>query len=241
MKKPVVGITIGDPAGIGPEIVIKALLDIDVKEQLCPVVIGSARVLESESARLQSDVTINKIQYPWQGRFDRGYINIIDIDNVDLKSLCLGKMQPDVGMAALEYLEKSFDMAKEGKIGSVATAPVNKQAVNAASKGFVGHTEKLAEMTKTEPLTMFEVRNLRVFFLSRHVSLKKACELVTFENVLNCIQNCDKALQSLGLRKRSIAVSGLNPHNGDNGMFGDEEIKETLPNISCNQAIESIC
>ncbi|OPZ89256.1 MAG: 4-hydroxythreonine-4-phosphate dehydrogenase 2 [Firmicutes bacterium ADurb.Bin419] len=231
MKKPVVGITIGDPAGIGPEIVIKALLDIDVKEQLCPVVIGSARVLESESARLQSDVTINKIQYPWQGRFDRGYINIIDIDNVDLKSLCLGKMQPDVGMAALEYLEKSFDMAKEGKIGSVATAPVNKQAVNAASKGFVGHTEKLAEMTKTEPLTMFEVRNLRVFFLSRHVSLKKACELVTFENVLNCIQHCDKALQSLGLKKRSIAVSGLNPHNGDNGMFGDEEIKEIQPAV----------
>lgn len=133
MKKPVVGITIGDPAGIGPEIVIKALLDNQLEEQCCPVVIGSAQVLESESARLHSEVTINKIQYPWQGRFDRGYINIIDIDNVDLKSLCSGKMQPDVGMAALEYLEKSFNMAKEGKIDCVATAPVNKQAVNAAS------------------------------------------------------------------------------------------------------------
>lgn len=232
MGKPVVGIPIGDPAGIGPEIVLRSLKNRELYEICRPLVIGNIDILNRIEEMIKTGLKLNAVAEPEKGKFSYGVVDVISLDVFDAGSLEYGKVQASAGRSAFEFIVKAVELAQAGSIHAIATAPINKEAIKAAAIDFIGHTEMLAELTNTDdPLTMFQVRNLRVFFLTRHVSLKEACSLVTKERLFNYIVKCERALKSLGLERRLIAVAGLNPHNGEHGLFGNEEETDIEPAI----------
>ena len=178
------------------------------------------------------DLEINQIETPEQGNFTKGIIDLINLNNINIEELEIGKVQKIAGKAAFEYIEKVVELALKKEIHAIATTPINKESLRAANIPYIGHTEILEDLTNTyNPLTMFQVQSLRVFFLTRHVSLRKACELVTKENVYEFIIRCIDALEVLGVVNPKLAVAGLNPHSGEHGLFGDEEVNEIEPAI----------
>lgn len=232
MSKPVIGITMGDPAGIGPEIVVKALNSENVYKTSNPIVIGEENILKQAMEISEIDLEIHQIKNPAQGKFTKGTIDLINIDNINTEELEIGKVQKLAGKAAFEYIEKAVELALKKEIHAIATAPINKESLRSAGIPYIGHTEILENLTNSHnSLTMFQVRNLRVFFLSRHVSLREACDLVTKERVYEFIILCKNALERLGVKNPKIAVAGLNPHCGEHGLFGDEEVKEIQPAV----------
>ncbi|ENJ9653052.1 4-hydroxythreonine-4-phosphate dehydrogenase PdxA [Clostridium botulinum] len=231
-NKPIIGIPIGDPAGVGPEIVVKSLTEAEVYEKCNPILIGDAKVIKQAMGFCNVNLNINSIKKAGEGKFTLGTIDLIDLNNIDIDELKIGKVQGIAGKAAFEYIKKSVEMAKEGELDAIATTPINKESLREGNVNYIGHTEILADLTDTEdPLTMFEVRGMRVFFLTRHVSLRKACDLVTKERVLDYIIRCSEALEKLGVKDGKMAVAGLNPHSGEHGLFGDEEMKAVVPAI----------
>ena len=232
MDRPIIGIPMGDPAGIGPEIVVKALNREEVYKISKPIVIGDRDVISNAMKFCGLDLNINVVESPQKGKYIKGTIDLIDLNNIDIDELEIGKIQAIAGKAAFEYIEETVKLALEKKIDAIATTPINKESLKAANIPYIGHTEILEGLTNTSnPLTMFQVDNLRVFFLSRHVSLRQACDLVTEERVYDYIKRSKEALEVLGIRDGKIAVAGLNPHSGEHGLFGDEEVKEIEPAI----------
>ena len=232
MDRPIIGIPMGDPAGIGPEIVVKALNSQEVYQISKPLVIGDKDLISQAMKFCGIDLNINLVADPDEGEYTRGTIDLIDLDNVDIDKLEIGKIQAMAGQAAFEYIKKAVEIAMDKKIDAIATTPINKESLKAANIPYIGHTEMLESLTNTSnPLTMFQVDNLRVFFLTRHLSLRKACDLVTKERVYDYIVRSRDALEVLGIRDAKIAVAGLNPHSGEHGLFGDEEVKEIEPAI----------
>src|SRR5690554_6669114 len=231
-KIPVIGVPMGDPAGIGPEIVVKALQVDELHRDAHIVVIGDRDTMLKAMDICQANIELKVISQVKDGNYRPGTINLMDMNNVDVGRLEYGKVQAMAGRAAFEYIKKAVDLAMAGEIHVLATTPINKEALKAGGINYIGHTEILADLTGTvDPLTMFEVDSLRVFFLSRHVSLREACDLVTKERVLDYIIRCHAALERLGIRGAKLAVAGLNPHCGENGLFGDEEVKEIAPAV----------
>lgn len=232
MKKPVIGIPMGDPAGIGPEIVVKALMNPEIYEKCTPIVIGDISVLEKIKKILKADIKFSKVDNTNNILSKSGYIDVIDLSNIDAEALVFGMVDAKAGKAAYEYIEKVTLMAMNCEIDAIATTPINKESIRAADVDFIGHTEMLAHLSGTEdPLTMFQVRNMRVFFLSRHLSLKAACEAVKKDKVKDYSVRCLEALVKLGIKDPLLAVAGLNPHNGEHGLFGDEEVNEITPAV----------
>ncbi|OPX42884.1 4-hydroxythreonine-4-phosphate dehydrogenase 2 [Ruminiclostridium hungatei] len=232
MNRPYIGIPMGDPAGIGPEIVVKAIAREEINRVCKPAVIGSVKLISKYIAMLGLALKVRVIESSSRGSYETGMINVVDLDNIEPDSLKLGSVQAGGGTASYQYIKKCVELAKAGQLEAIATTPINKQALKAGNVDFIGHTEILAALTDTpDPLTMFEVRGMRVFFLTRHVSLAKACELVTEHRLLDYIDRCTGALKSLGITEGIMAVAGLNPHSGDNGMFGAEELKEIAPAV----------
>jgi 4-hydroxythreonine-4-phosphate dehydrogenase len=232
MTRPVVGIPMGDPAGIGPEIILKALKNEKLYSLCKPLVVGNIGVLKQIDKVVGSKLLFNIIDEPGHGKYTHGAVDIISLNNLDAGSFEYGRVQAVTGKAAYEYIVKTVELANLGVITAIATAPINKEAIRAANINFTGHTEMLADLTNTyDPLTVFQVNNLRVFFLTRHVSLKEAYDLVKEDRIADYILRCDTALRYLGLEKGLIAVAGLNPHNGEHGLFGDEEVREIEPAI----------
>jgi 4-hydroxythreonine-4-phosphate dehydrogenase len=230
--KPIIAITLGDPAGIGPEIVVKSLSDPRIYETCRPLVIGDKNVILDTLAMCRLSAHVNVITQPEEGQYQLGVIDLIDLKNIDMTKLQIAKVQAMCGQAVFDYLEKAVALAMAKKVDAIATTPINKNALKAAGIKHIGHTEMLEALSQTEdPLTMFEVRGMRVFFLSRHVSLRQACDLVTKERVLNYLIRCTEALRRLGVTEGTMAVAGLNPHSGDDGLFGDEEILQVEPAI----------
>ena len=222
----------GDPAGIGPEIVIKAVCDPQVLAVCRPLVIGDKNMITRAMGLCSLDVIINTIDDPEQGDYRCGVVNMIDLNNADTAAVKIGRIQPICGKAAFDYIKRSVSMALAGQIDAIATAPINKESLRAAGIDYIGHTEILAALTDTaDPLTMFEVLGLRVFFLSRHVSLRQACDMVTRDRLLDYIVRCTDALECLGVSGGLMAVAGLNPHSGEHGLFGDEEMRHIVPVI----------
>jgi 4-hydroxythreonine-4-phosphate dehydrogenase len=237
MNRPVIGIPLGDPAGVGPEIVVKALKDRNIYERSRPVVIGDKNVVTQALAFCSLKSNVNVVNSPADGVFENGTIDLVDLNNVDINQLKIGEVQAAGGRAAFEFIKRSVELAMSGSVDAIATTPINKKSLKAASVPFIGHTEILAGLTGTkDPLTMFEVRNMRVFFLSRHVSLRKACDMVTKERILDYIERCTAALERLGIMEGTMAVAGLNPHSGEHGLFGDEEVNEVEPAVKEAQA-----
>jgi 4-hydroxythreonine-4-phosphate dehydrogenase len=232
MNRPFIGIPMGDPAGIGPEIVVKALANENIHEICKPVVIGEKKTLEQAMKFCNLELQIRVIKDVNEGNYKKGVLNLIDLGNVDIDILVVGTVQGMAGKAAFEYIKKAVDLALDKKVAAIATTPINKEALKKGGIDYIGHTEILEDLTDSyDPLTMFQVHNLRVFFLSRHVSLKKACDMVTEKRVYDYINRCIKAMERLGIENPRLAVAGLNPHSGEHGLFGDTEVKEIEPAI----------
>ncbi|OQW94708.1 MAG: 4-hydroxythreonine-4-phosphate dehydrogenase, partial [Beggiatoa sp. IS2] len=173
-----------------------------------------------------------------QGHYQVGTIDLIDLHNVELSKLRLGEVQAMAGRAGYDYIKTAVSLAMAGEVSAIATTPINKESLKAAQVNQIGHTEILEELSQTqELLTMFEVKGMRVFFLSRHVSLRQACDLVTQERVLKYIIRCIEALRQLGVHEGTLAVAGLNPHSGEHGLFGNEEVLHVEPAVQQAQAL----
>ena len=226
-----IAIPMGDPAGVGPEIVVKTAVAKEILDLCDLVVIGDKKVLEKAIEICQVDLKIHTIKNVEEGIYEKGILNVFDLENIDINTLEYGKVQGMCGKAAFEYIKKSVELAMEHKVDAIATTPINKESLRAGNINYIGHTEILGDLSNSrDPLTMFEVDNMRVFFLTRHMSLRKACDAITKERVLEYIERCTKALKQLGVSGK-MAVAGLNPHSGEHGLFGDEEVKEITPAI----------
>ena len=230
--KPIIAIPMGDAAGIGPEITVRALADKMIQEIARCVVVGDKDVLEDAIRFSGVDLRIKCIEEPANGDYTPGVLNLIDLDNIDMNALKIGEIQAMTGQAAYEYIKKATELCLAHKADVLSTTAINKESLKLAEVPYIGHTEIVGALTGTKnPLTMFQVRNLRVFFLTRHVSLRKACDLVTKDSLLTFFDDCVKALEVLGVDNPKIAVAGLNPHSGEHGLFGTEEVDHVIPAV----------
>ena len=231
--RPILASTMGDPAGIGPEICVRALLSPEVRDISRSFVIGDARVLEKALAVCGLTGTLHRIAGPEDIADRDGVIDVLHQDSADPSVLKLGEVQPLGGQAAFAAIKASIDLAMSHRVEGVVTAPINKESLQAAKIPFIGHTEMFAEYTgATEEMTMFTISGLKIFFLTRHMSLAKACASITVERVGKGIDLCIKALGQLGYETPHLAVAALNPHGGEDGMFGREEIEGIKPAIA---------
>jgi len=229
---PILGITMGDPAGIGPEIAAKALADKYIYDICRPLVVGDAGVMTEAVKIANVNLAIRPISRVDEAKFEYGVMDVIDLKNVDLSRLEYGKVSAMAGNAAFEAVRKVIELAMDGEIDGTVTGPINKEAINLAGHHFAGHTEIYAHFTKTRDYTMMlAYGDLRVVHVSTHVSLRKACDLVKKERVLKVIKLAYDACRKLGFENPKIGVAGLNPHSGEGGLFGDEEEKEIIPAI----------
>lgn len=235
--KPLIAIPMGDPAGIGPEIVAKALMNKKVHDTARCIVIGDAGVINDAISFTKADLKVKQIKEVNEGDYSEGILNLINLNNIKMEQFQHGIISGMCGRAAYEYIEKSIALAMKGDVAAVATPPINKEALKAGKVDFIGHTEIFGALTNTEdPLTMFEVRGMRVFFLTRHVSLRKACDMITKERIKDYVKRCKAVLETLGVTEGTMAIAGLNPHSGEHGLFGDEEVKHITPAVEELQA-----
>lgn len=232
MLKPLIAIPLGDPAGIGPEIVVKSIANKKVFETARCVVIGDKDVVGHVINFTNAKIKINTIDTPKEGLYEEGILNLIDLNNINMGKFKVGRVCGMCGKAAYEYIEKSIQLANSKEVDAISTAPINKESLKEGDINFIGHTEIFAALTNTEdPLTMFEVQGMRVFFLSRHVPLRRACDMVTKERIKDYVIRSHKVLEKLGIVKGTMAIAGLNPHSGENGLFGTEEVEHIMPAI----------
>ena len=231
-KKPILGITMGDPASIGPEITVKALSDPAIYEKCSPIIIGDAAVMEAAVGIVGKDVKINAVSDVKEAKFEFGTIDVYDMKLVDMDKLERGVVSAMAGNAAFQYVKKVIELAMNHEVDATVTNALNKEAMNLAGHHYSGHTEIYAEYTGTKKYTMMLAHeNLRVVHVSTHVSLREACDRVKKDRVLEVIRIADQACKELGIKEPKIGVAGLNPHSGENGMFGREEIEEITPAI----------
>ncbi|GAB3649312.1 4-hydroxythreonine-4-phosphate dehydrogenase PdxA [Echinicola sediminis] len=232
MERPIIAITMGDPAGIGPEIIVKSFLHGGIHENCKPLVVGDAQTIALMAERLGVDLKVNAIQTVGDANFDPGAIDVFDLDNVDQDQLKMGKVSAMAGNAAFEAVKKTIELALAEEVDATVTAPINKESINLAGHHYAGHTEIYAEFTGTEKFAMLLVeQNLRVIHVTTHVPLRQACDLVKKDRVLDVIRLLHDACVQFGIEAPRIGVAGLNPHAGDGGLFGTEDDQEILPAV----------
>jgi len=236
--RPVLGISIGDPAGIGPEITLKALDRKELYEKAIPVVYADRIVLEDAMKVTGKRFNLNPVNDPKDAFGLSGTIDYIEA-GIILQGGCYsyGVTSAKAGDAAFQYIIKAINDAKEKKIDAVVTCPINKEAINMAGHNFAGHTEIFAHYTDTKDFGMLLTagsggNSLNVIHVTTHVSLRGACDLISRKRVLKTIHLADKALKLMGKQTRRIAVAGFNPHCSENGLFGDEERDAIIPAIN---------
>lgn len=226
--RPIIGITMGDAAGVGPEIIVKALQSSKIFEIARPLVIGDAKILKRESERMGVSSYLNIIQDPSEGVFEKGTIDCIDLDLLPV-NLPYGKISAEAGHAAFCFVEKAVQLALEQKIDGICTAPLNKEALHKGGHLYPGHTEILADLTGTEDFSMMlSAPNLKVIHLTTHVGLIEAINRINPERTYKVIKLAHDTLKRAGYEKVKIAVCGINPHAGENGLFGNGEEEEKL-------------
>lgn len=229
--KPILGITMGDATGIGPEIIVKALVDRAVYDLSRPVVIGDKKIMERAVQIIGADVRCRSVERTELAGNEYGVIDIIDLDNLP-SDLPFAKVDGRAGKAAYEYVEKAVHFALKNEIDAVVTAPLHKEALNLGGYHFPGHTEILAHLAGTKDYAMMLVGGpLRVIHVTTHVSLRQACDLVKKERVSRVIELGYDSLKMLGIQEPRIAVAGLNPHSGEGGLFGSEDMEEITPAV----------
>lgn len=231
--QPIIGITMGDPASIGPEITLKVLGRREIYEKCRPIVVGDAGVLR-KSLEIPGipPAGIHAVGDISEARFEYGTVDVLDLGLIDTQKLKIGEVSAEAGNAAFRYVEKDIEMALAGEVDATVTNALNKEAMNLAGHRFAGHTEIYAQMTGTEKYAMMlAYENLRVVHVSTHVPLHRACELVRKGRVFDVIRMADQACRALSIEHPRVGVAGLNPHCGENGLFGREEMEEIGPAV----------
>lgn len=249
-KKPIVGITMGDPAGNGPEITIKALAHFELYDRCRPLVVGDANILKKATSLVKRpDIKIHRCEKVSDAQFSAGTVDVLHLPLIeDVDCFEIGKVSIEGGNAAFQCVKKVIELALAGEVDATCTNALNKEALNMAlehykgegSDGhthFDGHTEIYATYTDTKKYTMMLAHHdLRVVHVSTHVSLREACDRVKKARVLEVIEIAYKACKDMGIENPKVAVAGLNPHCGENGLFGTEEIEEIKPAIEAAKA-----
>jgi len=229
-RLPLLGITMGDPAGVGPEITAKALATPEVGSMCRPVVIGDRSVMDATLALLRSPLRLHAVSQPAECRFEPGTLECLDLANVDAATLPRSQVSAGAGRAAYAYIEKAVRLCQSGEIDGMVTAPVNKEALAAAGVQHSGHTEILAKLSSTKDFAMLLMgRELKVIHVTTHVALRRVPDLCTEDRVLRVIRLAQQTMNGLGVARPRIAVCGLNPHAGEDGLFGDEEARVLAP------------
>lgn len=232
--KPLLGITMGDAAGIGPEIILKSFRHHPELFALCrPLVLGSAETMQFYDQRLGTEMPMHVVHDPQQAAFNTDSLDVLDLGLIDVSRLEISVVNAEAGRAAVIYTQKAGRMAMQGTIDAIVSAPLNKEAMRAAGYPFEGATQILGELTGSRRYGMILIfGKLRVMMLTTHVALRKACDAVTREKVLAMIKLADESLKTFGIAKPRIAVAGLNPHSGEGGLFGTEELHGSIPAIN---------
>ena len=236
-RRPIIAITMGDAAGVGPEIVVKALA-LEEMYALCrPLVVGDASVLARARQMLGLRVDLHPIAEVGSGRFEPGSIDVLDLANIDLARLKVGEVSSMAGKAAVEYVLKAGQLALSGEVQGIATAPLNKEAMQLGGYDYIGHTEILADLTgASRCTTMLISGSLRVVHVTRHLPLRQVAESITREHVLETILLTAEGLSAMGVVEPRLGVAALNPHGGEGGLLGREEIEEIGPAVEAAQA-----
>lgn len=230
--RPLVVIPMGDAAGIGPEITVKTLASEHAQQYARMVVVGSKHILEQALKFSGVSLAINVITGVNEYLDRPGLMNLIECGDLNIDVFQPGEIQGQCGRAAYDCIEKAVKMTLRGDVDAVATTPINKESLRAGGVDFIGHTEIFAHLTDTrDPLTLFQVRTLRVFFLTRHLSLVEAIRSLTPEKVCDYAVRCTRALQQLGVPQPKLVVAAINPHGGEHGLFGHEDDEVLLPGI----------
>jgi 4-hydroxythreonine-4-phosphate dehydrogenase len=234
---PILAITMGDAAGVGPEVVARALAQ-EALHQFCrPLVIGAVDILTRAGQLVSSSLAWRKVSTPAEARFQPGTADVLDLGNLTWDEVTPGVVCPAVGKAAAEYVLKAGELALAGEVEAVVTAPLNKDAMRQGGYHYLGHTEILAELTGTPHCTTMLVSGeLRVVHVTRHVPLSQVAQLITQERVLSTITLTAESLRAFGLAQPRLAVAGLNPHNGEGGLLGREEIEVIGPAVEMARA-----
>lgn len=228
----IIAIPMGDAAGIGPEITVKSLAKEEIYSMCKPLVVGDAKIIRKAIEVTGVKLGVNIVSSPTEGTYEYGVIDIIDMNNIDIEQFKPGEVSAQNGQAAFEFIKKSVELAMAGEVKALATTPINKESLKAANVPYIGHTEMLEDLGGApDPLTMFQVNGMRIFFLTRHLSVADAIKQMTKERVRDYLTRCDQALQRLGVENRKLAVAGLNPHAGEGGLFGMEEVEEIKPGV----------
>ena len=231
------GVTMGDPAGVGPEIIVKACAEEAVLRQSRPVVIGSASVMREALSLVGSPLALHPVTGIAECRWAGDTLECLDLANVDAGTLPRATVSAAAGRAAYEYIARAVALAGAGAIDAIVTAPVNKEALAAAGVPHAGHTEILAALSGTQDFAMLLMgRELRVIHVTTHVALRRVPDLVTRDRVLRVIRLAQRTMEGLGRPQARIAVAGLNPHAGEDGLFGDEEKTTIGPAIEAARA-----
>ncbi|WP_244228261.1 4-hydroxythreonine-4-phosphate dehydrogenase PdxA [Mucilaginibacter kameinonensis] len=231
-EKPIIAITMGDPASIGPEIAVKALLTERLFEICRPLIIGDTGVFFDIIKRLGLEARISSIKDIRKANFEFGKPDVYDLQNVDMEQLRFGEISAMAGNASFEAVKKAIELALSGEVDATVTGPINKKSINEAGHHFAGHTEIYAHYTGTKKYAMLLVEhNMKVIHVSTHVSLRQACDLVKKDRIIEVIELLQDGLISLGEKNLKIGVAGLNPHAGDSGLFGTEDEFEILPAV----------
>ena len=227
-----IAITMGDPAGVGPEVTVKALTHAEVYKKCCPIVIGDGVAIEDMIRVCNLPLRINEISDVSEVKGEFGNVDLINLDLLKSGEWEYKKNTALGGKVSYEYITKGIQMAMDKKVSAVITAPISKESLHLAGFSYSGHTEIFADQTKTKDYAMLLASSeLHVIHVSTHVSLREACDRVKKERVLECIRLANEGMKQLGYEEPRIAVAGLNPHCSENGLFGNEEEKEIIPAI----------
>jgi 4-hydroxythreonine-4-phosphate dehydrogenase len=240
--KPLLGITMGDPAGIGPEVIAKALAGKALRQLCRPIVIGSVPVMEQTIKSLMLKLKVVRVEGHDPKTPRASDVAVLDPLDHPLGRFSRGVAAPDTGAASVLFVKKAVELAQLGCIDGIVTAPINKEAINMAGCHFPGHTELLADLTKTQESGMMIVGGpLRIMFVTTHVAIKDLPALLTQAKIEKAIRLAHLALRNLfGIKKPRVGVAALNPHAGEHGLFGDEEARVILPAARAAQA-QGIC
>lgn len=229
---PLLAVTMGDPAGIGPEVIVQALARRRARQGARFLIIGDERVLRRAAERVGRPLRAQPVSSVLEARGSARRVCLFDLANADPDAIPMGAVSADAGQAALESIETAVELARGRGVSGIVTAPISKEAIRLAGSPYPGHTEMLAALCGVREVAMMLVHGpLRVAHVTTHVSVREACELITRQRVESVIRLTDEALRGMGLPHPRIAVGGLNPHAGERGLFGDEEERRIAPAV----------
>ena len=232
MSLPILAITMGDPAGIGPEICARSLNHREVYDQCRPLIVGDAKILQKAIDLLGLKLQVNAVHDVKQAKFEYGTADIYDMDLIDAGTFRWGEVQVQCGNAAFQYVRKAIDLAMAHEVDGTCTAPLNKEAIHKAGHNYDGHTEIYATFTGTKKYAMLLADGpLRVIHVSTHVSLREACDRCKKARIIEVTELISDACRQFGIENPKIGIAGLNPHCSENGLFGWEEAQEIIPAV----------